>query len=181
MFRLAWAVMNRSDQLAALGGRAFNYAEVGATTGTLPSGYEHTVRRRVIGRGSGVFAEASAALLGWEMHKRAGLSVVSATADATSGEDVLLGIGVGPLRLAIPCRVVYVVDETNRRGFAYGTLAGHPESGEELFVVARDQDEGVSVEITAFSRPALWWSRLGGPVTRRLQTAVTTRYLTALT
>jgi uncharacterized protein (UPF0548 family) len=34
--------------------------------------------------------------------------------------------------------VVYVVDEHDRRGFAYGTLRGRPESGEELFAVGYD-------------------------------------------
>jgi uncharacterized protein (UPF0548 family) len=31
----------------------------------------------------------------------------------------------------VPCRVVYVVDEPRRAGFAYGTLPGHPEIGGE--------------------------------------------------
>jgi uncharacterized protein (UPF0548 family) len=44
------------------------------------------------------------------------------------GTDVLAHLG--PIR--VPCRVVYVLDEPERRGFAYGTLPGHPESGEEL-------------------------------------------------
>ena len=38
--------------------------------------------------------------------------------------------------LQAPCRVVYVIDEPDIRGFAYGTLPGHPESGEERFVGA---------------------------------------------
>ena len=50
-----------------------------------------------------------------------------------------------------PCRVVYVVDEPDRRGFAYGTLPGHPESGEELFLVRYDPDtENVYAEVKPF-------------------------------
>src|SRR3954451_18467322 len=120
---------HRRTQLATLGARPFNYPDVGATADVLPAGYEHTRRRRAIGHGTAVFAEASVALLGWELHRRAGLSVGTGNPRAAPGEDVLLGIGVGPLRLAIPCRVVYQIDEADRRGFAYGALAGHPESG----------------------------------------------------
>jgi uncharacterized protein (UPF0548 family) len=166
--------------VATLAGRAFNYSNVGATVGELPAGYDHIRRTRVIGHGDGVFEAASAALLSWELHRRSGLSVSAASAVATAGEDVLLGFAVGWLRLFIPCRVVYIVDEATQRGFAYGTLAGHPESGEERFIVALGADGEVTTEVSAFSRPALWWPRLGSPVSRRVQAAVTDRYLAAL-
>lgn len=67
----------------------------------------------------------------------------------------------------------------DRAGFAYGTLPGHPESGEEAFVVSRAPD-GVRFTITAFSRPATWLARLGGPVTLLGQEYFTRRYLRAL-
>jgi uncharacterized protein (UPF0548 family) len=47
-----------------------------------------------------------------------------------------------------------VIDEENRRGFAYGTPPGHPEQGEEAFVVALREDGQVTFTVTAFSRPA---------------------------
>lgn len=77
-------------------------------------------------------------------------------------------------------RVVLTVDEPTATGFAYGTLAGHPESGEESFIVRVDHDERVRLDIVAFSRPAIWYSRVGGPVTRMVQRAVIGRYLTVL-
>jgi uncharacterized protein (UPF0548 family) len=77
--------------------------------------------------------------------------------------------------------VVYVVDEPDRRGFAYGTLPGHAESGEEAFMVRYDPaTDQVLAEVTAFSRHATWWSTVAGPVTSLLQRVVTKRYLTAL-
>jgi uncharacterized protein (UPF0548 family) len=77
--------------------------------------------------------------------------------------------------------VVYVIDEADRRGFAYGTLPGHPESGEELFAVRYEPStDEVYAEVVAFSRHATWWSRLGSPVTSLAQRVITTRYLTAL-
>lgn len=169
-----------TKNIAALADRSFNYPDVGATAGQLPTGYEHVRRSRVIGHGPADFAKASAALGAWELHRRSGLSVTVGTTQVAPGDDVLLGFGVGPFRLPIPCRVVYRVEEAARRGLAYGTLTGHPESGEELFVVAIGEDGEVAIEITAFSRPALWWSRMGSPVGKRVQAAVTGRYLAAL-
>jgi uncharacterized protein (UPF0548 family) len=57
--------------------------------------------------------------------------------------------------LAIPCRIVYCSDEPNRFGFAYGTLLGHPERGEEAFHVVRGPDDSVTAHIVAFSRAVL--------------------------
>ncbi|MGL5444654.1 MAG: DUF1990 family protein, partial [[Mycobacterium] stephanolepidis] len=71
--------------------------------------------------------------------------------------------------------------EPNRRGFAYGTLRGHPETGEEVFIVRFDpSNDVVCVEITAFSRPSYWWVRVGNLVVKQLQRVVTQRYLHAL-
>ncbi len=80
----------------------------------------------------------------------------------------------------LPAWFVYTVDEPQRRRFAYGTLAGHPERGEELFLVELSDDETVTLEIRAFSRPALWWSRAATPAARLVQRLVTERYLRAL-
>jgi uncharacterized protein (UPF0548 family) len=88
-------------------------------------------------------------------------------------------VRLGPVRA--PCRVVRVIDEQNRRGFAYGTLRGHPESGEELFAVRYDPaDEAVYAEVIAFSRHATWWSKAAGPITSLLQRIMTKRYLSAV-
>lgn len=76
--------------------------------------------------------------------------------------------------------VVAVVNEQGQRGFAYGTLPGHPESGEDAFLIEQD---GVSVLFTlvAASRPASRAARIGGPLTRLVHDAVLQRYLHALT
>ena len=71
------------------------------------------------------------------------------------------------------CRVVYTVGDTgplSKFGFAYGTLPGHVESGEERFLVEWDRsDDAVWYDIIAFSRPHQFSARLGYPVVRRLQ------------
>ena len=71
------------------------------------------------------------------------------------------------------CRIVYVVDEPgpiSRFGFAYGTLPGHVEAGEERFLIEWDHgDDSVWYDILAFSRPNHLLSRLGYLFVRRLQ------------
>lgn len=80
----------------------------------------------------------------------------------------------------MPCRVVYVVDEPGLRGFAYGTLPGHPESGEERFLLRQTGDGSIDLTITAFSQPATALAKLGGPLTKGVQVVMTKRYLGAL-
>ncbi|NIH80445.1 DUF1990 family protein [Amycolatopsis viridis] len=158
----------------------FTYAEVGGTRGALPAGYRHLRRHRVLGQGRDRFEEAAAALLHWEVQKRAGLRVDTAADTVTEGAVAHLRLGPRPLRMTAPVRVVYVLDEDRRRGFGYGTLPGHPESGEEAFVVELGLAGTVTFRITAFSRPASLLTRLAGPVAHLAEGVMTNRYLQAL-
>ncbi|WP_382307099.1 DUF1990 family protein [Herbiconiux sp. UC225_62] len=97
-----------------------------------------------------------------------------------AGTTALLTIRAFGLNVHAPIRVVYIVDEPGRRGFAYGTLPGHPESGEESFVVEHLADDSVWIVVRAFSRPSTWFYRLGLPVLRIMQARATRRYLRAL-
>ncbi|MCV7300076.1 DUF1990 domain-containing protein [Mycobacterium barrassiae] len=164
-------------KLSHLAGLPLTYTEIGATAGALPAGYHHVQKSAVIGRGRQRFEEAAAAGMRWGMLRGAGIKVAATTEVAAVGSEVI--VHLGPVQA--PCRVVYVVDEPDRRGFAYGTLPGHAESGEELFLVRYDPaTENVIAEVTAFSRHATWWSRLASPVTSLVQRTVTSRYLRAL-
>ena len=164
-------------KLSDLATLPLTYSEVGATAGTLPAGYHHVQKTAVIGRGRQRFEDAADAGMRWGMLRGAGVKVQATTEVAAVGSEVI--VGIGPVQA--PCRVVYVVDEPDRRGFAYGTLPGHAESGEELFLVRYDPaTEDVFAVVTAFSRHATWWSRLASPITSLVQAAVTTRYLKAL-
>jgi uncharacterized protein (UPF0548 family) len=155
----------------------FTYSEVGATAGVLPDGYHHVDESAVIGHGRDRFDAAAHQVMRWGMLRGAGVRVKPSTEVAEVGSTVV--VGLGPVRA--PARVVYLIDEENRRGFAYGTLRGHPESGEELFSVRYDPaTEAVYAEVTAFSRHATWWSKAAGPITSLLQRLVTKRYLTAV-
>jgi uncharacterized protein (UPF0548 family) len=102
------------------------------------------------------------------------------TAFLRPGDTAKLVIPFGPLHVGAPVRVVYVVDGQARKGFAYGTLPGHPESGEEAWLLDHSDDGSVWLTIRAFSRPSssAWW--IVYPVLRIAQAIYTRRYERAL-
>ncbi|MCV7440310.1 DUF1990 family protein [Mycobacterium seoulense] len=161
--------------LAALEELPLTYTEVGATaSGALPAGYGHLHTETQIGTGRQRFERAADAVMRWGMQRGAGLGVHASSEVAEVDTVVVVRMGFLPA----PCRVVYVVDEPDMRGFAYGTLPGHPESGEERFVVRRDPvTSAVFAEVTAFSRPATWWSKAVRPVVSVAQRVIARRYL----
>jgi uncharacterized protein (UPF0548 family) len=153
------------------------YPEVGATAGPLPPGYDHIGYTAHIGMGQLRFEQAADAVMHWGMQRGARLRVQPSSEVATVGTVVVVKMGF----LKAPCRVVYVIDEPHVRGFAYGTLPGHPESGEERFAVRHDPvTSAVYAEVTAFSRPVAWWSKAGGPLTSLAQRAIGKRYVRAV-
>ncbi|MBD0860139.1 DUF1990 domain-containing protein [Gordonia sp. zg691] len=156
------------------------YPEVGATAGELPAGYHHLRRSRVVGAGRDCFAAAGQRILEWDMHRRAGIDVEATTPPAASGLVVGMRLGLGRVGVTARCRVVEIIDTPRERGFAYGTLAGHPEIGEERFWVQLRDDDTVVAHVVGFSRPGKWFTRIGGPVGRLVQSRITDRYLDAL-
>lgn len=167
-----------AEVAARLRAAPFSYSEVGSTALELPPGYPVLSKTAsVTGRD---FQAAADALLGWEVQRRAGVRVAASAPRVQAGEVVMLRLGAGRVAVSAPCRVVYVINEPLRQGFAYGTLPGHPESGEESFLLTSRADGGVEFTITAFSRAATRLARVGGPVTRVVQRQITRRYLRAL-
>ncbi|OIJ65246.1 DUF1990 family protein [Streptomyces mangrovisoli] len=148
---------------------SFTYEAVGATHENLaacPPGFHPLHVRTRIGEGEKVFQRAAEAVLTWEMHRLMGLGITAAADRAAPDVDVTVTLaGV----VKAPCRVVWAVEQYRRAGWAYGTLDGHPESGEEAFVVDRTGDGTVWLTVAAFSRPNRWYSRAAGPATRALQ------------
>jgi uncharacterized protein (UPF0548 family) len=152
------------------------YAEVGATEfDELPAGYRHVRRRVRLGTGERVFTAVGRAVLTFGLQRRAGLRPVASAQRAAVGVVVTGRFVVVPL----PCRVVWVHQDERSVGFGYGTLPGHPEVGEEAFVLSRDAADDVWLDIRAFSRPQRWFVRLAGPVGHLLQDLVTARYVGA--
>jgi uncharacterized protein (UPF0548 family) len=165
--------------LQALEELPLTYQEVGATqdlppAGQPPAGYGHLHVEKQIGTGRERFERAADAVMRWGMQRGARLRVQASSDVAAVGTVVVVRMGFLPA----PCRVVYVVDEPDIRGFAYGTLPGHPESGEERFVVRRDPaTDAVFAEVSAFSRPGTWWSKAARPLVSVAQRVIARRYL----
>lgn len=147
-----------------------NYPEEGGTRRTpLPPGYHHLHEELPIGHGRDVLAAAGEAIVTFRMHRAAGTVIRSNAPRAAPGVAVEVALGIGPLRLRAPCRVVWAVAEEDRIGFAYGTRDGHPECGEEVFLAELRADGSVWFTVTAFSRPAKPLTRLAGPLVPVLQ------------
>ncbi len=167
------------------------YAEVGATqSGELPPGYRHVRRRADLGP-SEAYPRVVAGLRAWGVHRGAGIAVRAASEPAV-GVHFAAGLGVGPLRLWVPCTVVWMRDDAHGYGYGFGTRPGASRSatpaepahaalsGEEAFEVTLRPDGRMWLEIRAFSRPSSWYARWGGPLTRLLQDRVTDRYVLAV-
>lgn len=102
------------------------------------------------------------------------------TPHVAPGVSAELVVHVFGVRFVAPVRVVSVTSDAHRVGFAYGTLPGHPETGEESFMVEHHADDSVWVVIRSFSKPSTWYYRLGSPLLRWQQRKATKAYLRAL-
>ncbi|MEV6282088.1 DUF1990 family protein [Kribbella sp. NPDC051770] len=161
-----------------------NYAPVGATgvgdavwVGAPVGfrGFEGTVR---VGEGEQVWGAAAEAVMRWGVKTRSGFGVEGAEV-AVVGEDCVLVVGVGPVRVREPVRVVEVVETGDRCGFAYGTRVGHPVVGEEAFVVHRGRDGVVWLTIRSVTRAGRGWWRVVFPAVLVAQRVYRRRYLRA--
>lgn len=92
-------------------------------------------------------------LLGWELHRAAGMVLATSAPGASPGCTVVNAAAVGPVAVVAPCRVVARVAEPGRVGFAYATLPGHPLVGVEQFTVETDATGQVVLRIRSVSRP----------------------------
>ncbi len=157
------------------------YTEIGFTlTGKQPSNYRNDRYEAELGQGEETFRRAVEGLRCWRAHRLPGIQVLPMATDVQPGATVILTLGTPVVSLAAPCRIIEVVDGPSQWGFAYGTLPGHPEQGEESFLVSISGDGAVRLEIAAFSRLVEPAARLLGPIGRGVQVAVTRGYIRAL-
>jgi len=151
----------------------------GSLDGTTPPGLRrHQWTTALWGRDA--FDRAVDALRGWVVHQGAGLEV-AADGPIAVGTNVALNAPLPIGFIDATCRIVAVVDEPDRKGFAYGTLSVHPERGEEAFLVIRDDDGIVHFNIEAISQPTHPLARRVPAVADRLQDTAGRRYLAAMT
>lgn len=147
----------------------FTYAERGATATTPPAGYVVDHTRVQLGSGDEIFRRAQAGLRRWRQFDLGWLRAFPEDTPIRDGEVVAVvarTLGTWSINAA---RIVYVIDEPRRFGFAYGTLPGHVERGEERFLVEHATDDSVWYDILAFSQPRHLLTKLGYPLVRRLQ------------
>lgn len=171
----------RAADPARLVAAPLTYDAVGtARSGGVPAGFRGAHRSAVVGSGPADFERAAAAVFDWRAQRGAGLRVRATGPSSEPGTVVVLTAGLPRLGYDIPCRVVWARTEGDERGFAYGTLPGHPESGEECFLVRLTSDGDVVYEVRVFFRLASRPARLAGPVSLLAQRLATDRYVTAI-
>ena len=151
----------------------YSYVEIGATKTIPPQGYDIDHNRIELGTGREVFTRAKEAVRRWEMFNLGWLQLWTPAAPIAVGTTVAVLAHVWSIWILNACRIVYVIDDTGPIdvfGFAYGTLPGHVERGEERFTVQWNHaDDSVWYDLLAFSRPNHWLTRLGYLYVRRLQ------------
>ncbi|WP_404285687.1 DUF1990 family protein [Glutamicibacter arilaitensis] len=138
--------------------------------------WEKTVR---IGSGERHWRWASEQVLRWGIKTRSGFSVIPA-APVAVGQRPIIKVKVPGIKILEPVEVIFVVVAPDRVGFAYRTLAGHPVSGEECFVIEQ-RAGGNFLTIRSLTKPSdiqPW--RVLFPLLRVVQVFARRRYFKAL-
>jgi uncharacterized protein (UPF0548 family) len=147
----------------------FSYSEVGATATSAPPGYNADHARFLLGQGSVAFSRGKLAIERWEMFNNRWTHLCWPDAPIQRGVDVAMMARWLGLYSVSFCRIVYVIDEPLKFGFAYGTLPDHVEAGEERFIIEWLEDGTVWYDVFAFSRPRHVLARIANPAVRGLQ------------
>lgn len=156
---------------------AFSYDEVGLTASLMkdPSKldrkvYDFDSNTFSLGEGQSTFDRASRALLRWAHFGVPWIEFHQLVPEAHEDQVVATLLSHFGFWFLNPCRVVYMESSERHTAFAYGTLAGHAEIGEERFGVRIDAQTGaVAYQIQAFSRPGTIATQLAYPFARQLQ------------
>jgi uncharacterized protein (UPF0548 family) len=148
----------------------FTYGAVGATATTPPTGFDCDHARVLLGHDNVAFRAACSALRSWTQFDLGWTAALPRDTPIETDRCVAVvarALGLWTLNAA---RIVYVVTSQTQFGFAYGTLPGHVERGEERFLIELDPTTGdVWYDILAFSLPHHALARLGYPLVRKLQ------------
>ena len=122
----------------------------------------------------------AAGLRSWAAQRHIGGIVHPPDASVVEGQTIVTALPSGPVTMLAPTRVVEVVDRPDRFGFAYGTLPGHPYSGEERFSVDLHPDGRVRITVAVDARaanPVVW---LASPIGTWAQRRALRGYLDGL-
>ena len=169
--------------------RAESYSDLGSTEPenirweSIPDGYRSYERTIRIGRGQADWDAAVSALRRWGVKTRSGFTVEPNPplhGRVHLDDDFWLHLRIGPFSIREPVRIIAEVDQLNRCGFAYGTLVGHPVSGEEAFIVHRTNDDTVWFTLRSLTRPGTGAWRFAFLVTLVAQQWYRHRYMRSL-
>lgn len=114
--------------------------------------YQVYERETLIGSGPELWREATDALMRWKIKTRSGFEIHPESA-VVLGARPNLSITVGPVSIKEPIEVCDVLVSTDRVGFAYKTLPGHPIDGEEAFILQRRGEE-IFLIVRSLSAPS---------------------------
>lgn len=147
----------------------FSYRPLGLSPESPPSGYNVDHNRVELGTGAESFHAAVKAIQQWKMFDLDWMQLFSEKTPIETGSIVAIVVRHLGFWSMNACRIVYVIDEPERYGFAYGTLLDHAERGEERFMVEwRREDDSVWYDLFTVSRPGPM-AMLGYPLARQLQ------------
>lgn len=143
--------------------------EGGTNSGEMPPGYAVDHNRQLLGSGATTFERAKTAIRQWRTFPAPWTVIEPADTPIIEGTVLAVHVRIFGIWWLNATRIVYVIDEPRRFGFAYGTLPGHAERGEERFTVEWLDDDSVWYDVLAFSRPRHILARLGYPLVRMFQ------------
>jgi uncharacterized protein (UPF0548 family) len=180
-----------------------NYAAIGATTSDVvlsfpPEGFRSTQVRHRLGSGTHRFDQAGRSLMTWGALRGAGVAVQDVQAEQapaslretgplfledgtpwiTPGMTATLVVEDGGFPLHGPVKVVTVLDDPGRIGFAWGTCPGNGLQAEQLLLVEHEEDDSVWATIRTICRVEGLRGR--SPRLRRAQERLERRLVTAL-
>jgi uncharacterized protein (UPF0548 family) len=146
-----------------------SYDPVGLARNAL-AGFRIDQEHTVVGQGQDAFDRARDLIAAWRHFDLGWVEVLPPRAPLRPGTVVAVLVRHLGFWSINGCRIVYTIERDDEFGFAYGTLANHAESGEEIFQVSLDREtRDVSYLIRAASRPRATIARLGAPFARSLQ------------
>lgn len=148
------------------------YPDVGASLAGISRSISYNIDHNQIriGNGEEDFERAKRAIREWKMFDFPWIELCWPDTPIEQDRNVAVLIHHFGFYSLNAARIVYTIDESDRFGFAYGTLDDHGESGEERFSVCLDAETGnVIYDLYAFSRPNHFIAYLGYPLTRQLQ------------
>lgn len=136
----------------------FSYTDVGATKDRrTPNGFAAMGAEVPLGSGAAAFERGKAALRAWKHFDLGWVWAMPGPVEV--GSTITVRSSQAGFHTLLACRVVWIVDEPRRFAFAYGTLPGHVEMGEERFEIVWAGDDTVRYEVASFSRVRARWLR----------------------